>query len=1329
MKFNLKGKKLILLIALLIFLATIAIFGISSKEISFISAITKSSKDLQYYDENTVFVLFTKYLDENQSVIAATSVQTQTVDKLDYKVNIPQIDGYTPLVNELEGVLNKEGMEYLESLDYVKVVKKENIYNIYITITYDAAPSAYSVVYYEQKADLSGYTEVSRESFGGTAGNYTGEVYTGDEVTITPEEKTGFILNTEKTKLNGKVEAFGKKEFGIYYDRKPYYLYTFNTGDSYYEPMIVKYGQEINLTEEPTYSGYVFDGWKYSTSMDGEKIEKPSTMPAYNIYAEAQWIRSDTHYTLSYYTQNADDDGYTNIGTAEVAAVSGDNLKDKNQASLKTIIENGFNTARGDTAEYYYYNEEKTKTENNDFDIVVQGKGITVVPIYFDRHLYNITLDFDDDDYSTSALVTKNGETHTGSYTFQARYEQNLLKDWITANDFTTFPKSSNRTYYFKGWQADGNSTTYVSLRLNLTSTMIEDADSDRNILYYAQYSTSSTSRQLIYLFESFDQTSAASGDTRRKYNGKFYDEASEYRQTVYTSSSMSAKEITGVTSIGQQSSNGKYYFYYNRNVLKITLYNMNNVHIEKELLYGQGMEEFVDTQLNPEDFSLETPGTKDWIFEGWYQDSNFKVPMVWTNDDGTYKTITDNLVLYAKWSAPTYTVTFNTNGGTWTETDSRYVKVDNNTYTLTVEEGESLIKPANPTKMGNVASAWNYDVNSESVEYLFSDSQKVYSDLTLDLQYIPNANIPYKVRYIEAQYKDGVLLEDVSQYTNIVDLAPAKEVYNNTFGSTVSELPLDIYDNENEDNYFVVNLRSEELTLVSEDIEDNVIYFMYAKNPIVPYTVYYVKYQEDSNGNPIRYDFGDIPSDDVLLGKKSTTVAAGYATEIANDIDGWTINGSYSQTIKLTLKASENTMYFYYNENEQGEYLINFFFMNSNGQYETTPNYTYRAEDAAGKVLYGTDFDKFTFVGGATEADYDGRYYDLDKCQDAYLIVTTTEETSAMDLYFANRTDLSYTVKYQDEEGNSLLADKVVNNLMYSSLVTEDAPAIDGYNVVNNENRKSITIGTNTNEIIFTYAKRTDLKYTVNYYLEGTNTPVTSAKVVTGQTFQASITENAKDIEGYTKVTPDTKTIVIGTGENIINFYYNIRTDLSYTVKYLEQGTNTELKTTKVVNNLTYKTTATENAVDVEGYDKVNPSQTTITIDVTGNEIVFYYTKRTDLSYTVRYLEQGTNTEIETAKTVNGQTFKAIITEQAKDILGYNKVAPTSQTITIKVTGNEIVFYYAKRTDLSYTVKYLEQGTNKELSTKTVNNKIYQSKVTEESIDITGYNKDRRGC
>ena len=1314
-----KKGKIIALIILILSATLFTIFGISETRVDIFNAITRSNKALQYYDENTVFVLFTKYLDTNQSVIANTSVQTQTVDKLDYKIDIPEIPGYEPLVDKLEGTLDQEGIEYLESLDYVKVVVKDNIYNIYITITYDAAPSAYSIVYYEQDTDLEGYTEIKIETIGGTSGNYTGEIYTGDNVVISPEEKEGFLINTEKTKLTGRVEAYGAKTFEVYYDREAHYLYTYNTGDVYYEPMIIKYGQEIVLDEEPTYSGYIFDGWTYSTSMDGEKIDKPSSMPDYNIYAEAKWIKSDTHYTLSYYTQNPDDDGYTNIGTSEVAAVSGDNLKDKDQTDLKELIEDGFLSARGDTAEYYYYNEEKTKTENRNFDIVVEGKGVTVVPIYFDRHVYNITLDFDDDDYSTRAEVLMNGTTYTDSYTFQARYEQNLLEHWITADDFTTFPKGS-RNYYFRGWKANGNSTTYVSLRLNLTSTMIEDADSDRNIVYYAQYATSSTSRDLRYLFESFDQETTTTSDTRVLYNGKYYEVADEYSQKVYSSSSMSAKEIAGVTNVGQKRANSTYQFFYDRNILKITLYNMNNVYVEKELKYGQSIEEFVNTQLNPEDFSLETPGTKDWKFEGWYQDSNYMVPMVWTNSDGSYKTMTDNLVLYAKWSAPTYTVTFNTNGGTWTETDSKYVKVDDETYTLTVVEGESLVKPSNPTKVGNIATAWNYDVNTESVEYLFSDSQKVYSDLILDLQYQPNMNIPYKVRYIEAQYKDGVLIEDISDYENIVDLAPSKEVYNNAYGSTVIEDPVDIYDMENEDNYFVVNLRSETLTLTSEDIDENVIYFLYAKNPIVPYTVYYVKYQEDANGNPIVYDYGDIPEDDVLLGTKSSTVAAGYATELADDIDGWTVNGSYSQTIKLTLKSSLNTMYFYYNQNTTGEYLINFFFMDENGEYSENADFTYTSEEAGGKILYASDFVGFTFENGPTDSDYAGRELDLNKSEDAYLIITTTDEVSAMDLYFKNVDNLSYTVKYQDEDGNKLLEDKNVDNQTYSSTVKETAPAIEGYTVANGENEKSIKIGLNTNEIIFTYAKRTDLEYTVGYLEQNTNTELEAAKVITGQTYKSTATEKAIDIDGYDKVKEEDTITIEATGNEII-FYYTRKTGLSYKIEYYYNG--------EIDSNKTIESTATyldviddyqDNIIDGYKLDRTENLPLTITTDENANVIKIYYVsdenQTKEISYTVEYYKENVLQESDTQvnKKVVQLLEDEVLTVDKNTInlsdkyFGYKLDNTQTGTIPDQVNNGDVIKVYyviddANTKDLYYTVEYYKENVLQETDTQRV--------------------------
>ena len=80
-------------------------------------------------------------------MLPPTSVQTQTVDKLDYKIDIPEIPGYEPLVDKLEGTLDQEGIEYLESLDYVKVVVKDNIYNIYITITSYFYPSSYYLLF------------------------------------------------------------------------------------------------------------------------------------------------------------------------------------------------------------------------------------------------------------------------------------------------------------------------------------------------------------------------------------------------------------------------------------------------------------------------------------------------------------------------------------------------------------------------------------------------------------------------------------------------------------------------------------------------------------------------------------------------------------------------------------------------------------------------------------------------------------------------------------------------------------------------------------------------------------------------------------------------------------------------------------------------------------------------------------------------------------------------------------------------------------------------------------------------------------------------------
>ena len=1303
-----KTRKGFNLIVLVIVIALIALlFCVTNKQFNIISGIAKSNQILQYYDENTVFVLYTKYLDENQTVLSPTTVKTQNMDQLNYKIDIPTIDGYTPKITELEGKLDLEGLEYLEKLDFVRIVVKDNIYNIYITINYAAAPSAYSVVYYEQKSDLSGYTEISREVIGKLGNSYDGSIVTGQKINIIPSEKEGFSINIGKTKTAGKVEAFGTKVFEIYYDRNNYYLYTYNTGDSYYEPMQVKYGQDLSLIEEPTYSGYVFDGWAYSTSMNGDKIEKPDTMPAYNLYAEAQWKRDATHYILSYYTENANDNGYTNIGTTEVSATSGDNLQN---VDLTNEIENGFEEVRGDTAKYYHYNEEKTKEANNNFNVIVEGNGVTVVAIYYDRNVYTIEMDFNDSSYTTKGEVTKDGQVYTGSYSFQAKYDQDIMEEWLTAGDFTTFPTSTFRgrttTYYFRGWKTDSSSSTYTSMRINLTSDLIADSTNGSTTVYEAQYVTSNSQKELFYMIESFDQETKTTSDTRKLYNGKYYDSDEMYYQLVYsTSTSWSAKQLAGLTSVGTQSSNPKFYFYYDRNIETITLYNMNNVHIEKQLKYGESLEEFSNTQLDANDFSLETPGTKEWKFEGWYQDSNYMLPMVWKNEDGTYKTIRENLVLYAKWSAPTYTVTFETNGGTWTEIDSRYVKVDDDTYTLTVEEGESLKKPTDPTKSGNVPVGWYYKVDSNEIEYLFSDSQKVYSDVKLNLKYLTNANVSYRVRYVQAQYEDGQLVEDISKYDNIVDLAEPKEVEGNLYGSTVYETPVDIYDAQNADNYFVVNMRDEELFLGSENINDNELYFLYAKNPTLSYSVYYVKYKEDENGNQITYDYGDVPSDDMLLGKKEGIVSAGYITERAEEIDGWTINGKESQTLKLVLNESDNTLYFYYDENTTGEYLVNFFFMNENGEYENTPDYTYTAVDSGGTILYASDFENFVFENGPTEETYRGRRLDKEKCENAYLIVTTTTETSAMDLYFENLTDLPYTEKYQDEDGNFLQDEKVVENQMYSSSVTEKAVDIKGYELIDGEQEeKTITIDIDNNEIIFTYKKLENLSYAVKYLEYGTNLEIADVKTVENNLYQSVVIEEAIDIEGYDKVDSTSQELTIDVTDNEIIFYYKKRADISYTVEYYFDNVIDKSKT-ELIKNQTYGDVITDYIDKIKTGYKFNSSTAPITLGVDNNVIKVYYVtdeeQIKELTYTVEYYKDGIIVDADTqivTKTV--QVLESDTLEVNKDEIntnnkyaGYRVASVYPEVIPDLVNNGDVIKVYYEKDEFEYRVEYYYDG------------------------------------
>ena len=186
------------------------------------------------------------------------------------------------------------------------------------------------------------------------------------------------------------------------------------------------------------------------------------------------------------------------------------------------------------------------------------------------------------------------------------------------------------------------------------------------------------------------------------------------------------------------------------------------------------------------------------------------------------------------------------------------------------------------------------------------------------------------------------------------------------------------------------------------------------------------------------------------------------------------------------------------------------------------------------------------------------------------------------------------------------------------------------------------------------------------------------------------------------------------------IDVYYKSRTDLTYTVRYVD-GNGNDIAPRKTVNDQALGATVSESAIEIDGY--VMPEgEKTLTIQAENNVIEFVYAKRGDLSYMVNYLEQGTNRILAPAKVATAQTFDEVVTEQAIDIAGYNKVAPTSADIKITTGNNSATFYYTARIDLSYTVRYVNANGNNIATPKTVNGQVFGASVTESPIAVNGY-------
>ena len=485
---------------------------------------------------------------------------------------------------------------------------------------------------------------------------------------------------------------------------------------------------------------------------------------------------------------------------------------------------------------------------------------------------------------------------------------------------------------------------------------------------------------------------------------------------------------------------------------------------------------------------------------------------------------------------------------------------------------------------------------------------------------------------------------------------------------------------------------------------------------------------------NKIVNDFTTVATDAVV----TDIVPAGFKIKEGTLPAGATAIENSDGTTTITwvigdVKSTDNNKLTYTVEAKEGHY----------GSMYTNVSATINAKSVDGNPKYGSsnpislDFDKpYVSIPGITVND---DYYDIKQ---------GTTFTTPVDKYILDNDKLSDL--HEDE--NATVVNEIV--LVYDdttngkpSNITLNQDGSFSYNATKDTIgeitykyyvKTTVTIG-NVTEIVKSNISTITLNviknqttYVINYLEKDTNKALHNPLNESGNVYdEITLTSVKKDIPGYVydSVSIDPLVLSDNTTLNVMNIYYTKRTDLSYTVNYLEKDTNKVLNQSKEVNNVEFETVinASNEIIAIDGYvfNSVNPQE--LTVGTNSNVINIYYTKRADLGYTVNYLEKDTNKVLNQSKEVKNVEFETVINASNEIITidGYvfNSVNP--QELTITTGSNVINIYYTKRADLSYTVNYLEKDTNKVLNqSKEVKNVEFEIVInaSDEIITINGY-------
>lgn len=398
------------------------------------------------------------------------------------------------------------------------------------------------------------------------------------------------------------------------------------------------------------------------------------------------------------------------------------------------------------------------------------------------------------------------------------------------------------------------------------------------------------------------------------------------------------------------------------------------------------------------------------YVFAGWYTDPGCTEAVAWDTAKMPY----NNTIFYAKWAPKNHTVKAYL---------TKEVVGGEAIYTYHVPHGTAVPSaPVNPTNGNYTFVGWFYEENG--VEKAFDFSMPVVKDLNLYAKWSSNTLVTYTI-----YYKFGDI--EIAEPTTGSALAGTTLTFEAKTGDELNK--------DYQSGYFP-NTGSHSLTM---DINgNNEFTFVYVAKEKVGYTVRYL----------------EKGTEKVLHEEKTAETSNAIITEKFVQISGYAPD-AYQKRLVLSATEAENVITFWYTKDDvHAPVQIVHWIQNIAGEGYTEYQSSTNLNGEIGQTYTGTPLTIPGFTYNAEKSNASGKL---------------TAEGLELNLYY-DRNMYDYVVKHVDADDNSVIKEETVQQARFGAQVygTVDK-TLEGYMPIENQDEtKTLIIGTGTNEIVFMYYK-----------------------------------------------------------------------------------------------------------------------------------------------------------------------------------------------------------------------------------------------------------------